>query len=100
MGALNMSSINEFYAKAHLDDTNFRINSTKRTEQIYAEIFIASCKCADWWYKDFIGQTCLVKLNYRTFSFGKRLTCCDAVRLNKHRIVVGRSFDIDDIIIC
>lgn len=94
-----MKSNNEFYEAAHLDATRQKIYSSRRTNQIYADVLIASCSYENWWYKDFVGMSCFVRLGFRNYIGGEFLYNVDVVHLTNTRILIGRSISPEDIII-
>lgn len=92
--------INVFYEDAHLDHVRQRIYSTKRRGgEKYATVLIASCQNKTWWYKDYIGVTCFVKLIFSRYIGGEILSDTYVVNLTNSKILIGRSIDPKDIII-
>ena len=89
-----------FYEAAYLDNTRMKFYSTKRTGgEIYADVMIADCQYDNWWYKDFIGETCFCLLILKDWGYGNFLYEAVVVNLTSTKILTGRSLDPKDVFI-
>jgi hypothetical protein len=71
----------------------------KRQTARYANVFIASCKSTDWWYKNLVGMEFFCLLKFKDYGDGEFLYEAIPVRLTNTTIQEGRGFDASDIII-
>ncbi|RUP42326.1 MAG: hypothetical protein EKK63_01735 [Acinetobacter sp.] len=90
----------EFLAAAHLDPKRQSIYSERRREgERYAVVKIIDCQHKDWWYSKFIGVECFVRLRFNNYGRGEFISEGVLVKVNKNRVLSGRSISVKDLMI-
>lgn len=96
---MNLEIMNQFFEAAMLDKTHNPWCIRRKPGQLYADVMIVNCENPLWWYKPFIGISCLALLRFKNYGYSEFLHEVIFVRLTGTKMHTGRSAAAGDIII-